>query len=141
MKGLVFDIWTAGIDWKLPGNGGPECAAYLSPQRKILEFLIGTTLAMISLFFGWQLHSKPSALKFISVKHLRGTSLVSGFLLISMILTYLLEISYKLYTFQAVFIFNPCHCLCVVQMFILFSLHRSIQLEQVPNVFVIYLFR
>ena len=53
MWNVIFDVWTTGIDFDLPGNGGPACARYLSPQRRILEFLLGTTLALVALFLGW----------------------------------------------------------------------------------------
>lgn len=134
-------VWTSGIDWKLPGNGGPECASYLSPQRKILEFLLGTTLAMIALLFGWKLHSPPSPLKILSIKQAKQTLCVSRILLIAMSLTYLLEIGYKIYTYQAVFILNPCHCLCFIQIVILYALCNAISYDRPPNVFILYLFR
>jgi len=67
--------------------------------------------------------------------------LVTKSLLISMTLTYLTEIGYKFYTNQAVFIFNPCHCLCVVQIVILYSFISAINRDQVPSDSIIYLFR
>ena len=134
-------VWTTGIDWNLPGNGGPECAAYLSPQRKILEFLLGTTVAMISLFFGWRLHSPPSPSKIMSIKHTKQTSFVSRILLIAMILTYLVEISYKFYTYQAVFILNPCHCLCIIQIVVLSALCNAISHDRPPSMMITYTFR
>ena len=141
MWNVIFDVWTTGIDFDLPGNGGPACAKYLSPQRRILEFLLGTTLALMALFVGWRLHSKPSTLKMLPLRQSRRVLLVTKFLLISMILTYLVEIGYKFYTNQAVFIFNPCHCLCVVQIVILYSLISAIKRDQEPSNSIVYLFR
>ena len=141
MWNVIFDVWTTGIDFDLPGNGGPACAKYLSPQRRILEFLLGTTLALMALFVGWRLHSKPSTLKMMPLRQSRRVLLVTKFLLISMILTYLVEIGYKFYTNQAVFIFNPCHCLCVVQIVILYSLISAIKRDQEPSNSIVYLFR
>ena len=141
MWNVIFDVWTTGIDFDLPGNGGPACARYLSPQRRILEFLLGTTLALVALFLGWRLHSKPLPLKMVPLRHSRRIMLVTKSLLISMTLTYLTEIGYKFYTNQAVFIFNPCHCLCVVQIVILYSFISAINRDQVPSDSIIYLFR
>ena len=36
----------------ITGNGGPECAKFSSPQRQVLEFIAGITLALISLLIG-----------------------------------------------------------------------------------------
>jgi len=141
MWNVIFDVWTTGIDFDLPGNGGPACARYLSPQRRILEFLLGTTLALVALFLGWRLHSKPLPLKMVPLRHSRRIMLVTKSLLGSMTLTYLIEIGYKFYTKQAVFIFNPCHCLCVVQIVILYSFISAINRDQVPSDSIIYLFR
>ena len=102
------------------GNGGPNCAKFSSPQRQVLEFIAGTTLALISLLVGISLHSYPSPihLPFTKVSTLKLK--ITYLLLVSMSVTYLAEAGYKIYTYQAIFIANPCHCLCLVQIFILY---------------------
>ena len=129
------EVWSSGIDWSLPGNGGPECAAYLSPKRKTYEFIAGMTLAVASLIVGAFLHERP---KYGPIKTNVGMTYL---LLVSMAFTYLAEIGYKFYTNQAIFIFNPCHCLCVVQMFILHRLCQVVQQRKEVDATLIYTFR
>ena len=126
------------------GNGGPNCAKFSSPQRQVLEFIAGTTLALISLLVGISLHSYPSPihLPFTKVSTLKLK--ITYLLLVSMSVTYLAEAGYKIYTYQAIFIANPCHCLCLVQMFILYRWYN----QQVnngnskePDMMLIYTFR
>lgn len=140
----IQDVWTSGIDWDLPGNGGPNCAKFSSPQRQVLEFIAGTTLALISLLVGISLHSYPSPihLPFTKVSTLKLK--ITYLLLVSMSVTYLAEAGYKIYTYQAIFIANPCHCLCLVQIFILYRWYN----QQVnngnskePDLMLIYTFR
>merc|ERR1711935_328633 len=119
-KMWIQGIWTSGIDWNLPGNGGPDCAKYSSPQRQVLEFIGGTTLALISLLIGSCLHTSPSPIRQDSTKIPSYKLKITYLLLISMSITYLAEAGYKIYTHQAIFIANPCHCLCLVQIFILY---------------------
>jgi len=147
---LLSEIWTGGIDWNLPGNGGPDCAAFLSPQRQVLEFVIGMTVALIALLIGSNLHSKPEPNRYrsstsqssskTSFSIYNNAKVILG-ILISLTITYLVEISYKLYTYQAIFIVNPCHCLCLVQMYILYQLYQVIQNNQELNKPLIYSFR
>ena len=126
------------------GNGGPNCAKFSSPQRQVLEFIAGTTLALISLLVGISLHSYPSPihLPFTKVSTLKLK--ITYLLLVSMSVTYLAEAGYKIYTYQAIFIANPCHCLCLVQIFILYRWYN----QQVnngnskePDLMLIYTFR
>ncbi len=134
----LSEVWASGIDWKLPGNGGPECAAYLSPQRKVLEFITGVTLSLISLLVGTMLHQRPSPIQNATHKSFKHSTKVTNCLLVAMALTYLMEIGYKFYSHQAIFVFNPCHCLCLVQMFIL---HRLKHPRNEPDLTLIYTFR
>ena len=137
----VLDIWTKGIDFNLPGNGGPACVQYLSPQRRILEFLLGTTLSLVTLFLGWRLHSRPLPLERVPLKYSRQIVLVTKSLLAAIFATYIVEVGYKFYSSQAIFIFNPCHCLCVAQIVILRSFIRAIDRDKVSSQPIIYLFR
>ena len=44
-----MEVFVKGIDFSLPGNGGPECAKYLSAPRQVIEFLAGVTVSLSSL--------------------------------------------------------------------------------------------
>lgn len=128
-------VWSGGIDWDLAGNGGPQCASYLSPTRQVLEFLCAIALSLICLFLGIYLHYKPGLL----MPKLKSNTKATYALLISMTATYILEVGYKIYTRQAIFVFNPCHCICLVQMYILYRL--CLEEGQEPRLSTIYIFR
>lgn len=140
LKMWLGKVWSEGIDWSLPGNGGPECAAYLSPQRQVFEFITGITLALIALLTGASLHQGPSLnLPSLSSKTQKNGLAIPYTLLVLMTATYVAEVGYKIYSHQAIFIFNPCHCLCLVQMFILYRLCRASQSNQ--DLALVYTFR
>ena len=40
MSNLFFDIFTSGIDFSLPGNGGPECLAHTSYTERAVESVL-----------------------------------------------------------------------------------------------------
>ena len=40
----------AGIDFTLAGNGGPECASYLSPMHRVVETLVVLSASVIEIF-------------------------------------------------------------------------------------------
>ena len=134
----MMNIWVGGIDFDLPGNGGPQCATYLSPQRQVLEFILGTSLALLSLFLGSSIHQRPSIIRYQQQQHHKA---IANALLVSMTVTYLLEISYKFYTHQAIFIFQPCHVFCLVEIFILYKYLRVIQDGTEAPKALIYTFR
>ena len=39
----------AGIDFSLAGNGGPDCAKYLSPKHRIVETLLVLSASIIEI--------------------------------------------------------------------------------------------
>jgi len=135
------DVFVGGIDFDLPGNGGPQCAAYLTPQRQVLEFICGTILALTCLLLGINIHRNPNPDRYVRSKSTHLVKIFADGLLISLALTYLLEIGYKFYTHQAIFIFNPCHCLCLVEMFILYQLSKAIQGKEELTNKLLYTFR
>jgi hypothetical protein len=139
-----LDVWTKGIDWGLPGNGGPDCLTYLSAHRQIMEFFAGLFISLMAAFIGYRLHTQPSQIRIShDVDKLKSMKKWSDTLCVLMSITYLLEIGYKVFTNQAVFIFSPCHCLCLVQMFILRQLSKSIcdGMDQDDNNILSYSFR
>lgn len=116
---VFLSYCTSGIDFELPGNGGPDCAAFLSNPRRIYESLIAMAICSLSLLLGWKLHTPPpSELGFDSPNPYVYTP-TRIFLLLAMTFTYAMELCYKFATSQAVFIVNPCHMLCVIHILLL----------------------
>ncbi len=146
---IASDVWTAGIDFSLPGNGGPACSGYLSSQRKVGETLVGLLLSAFGLHLGFKLlsapPSPPSPPSPTSKTRQTSTSASSktcaDVLFWAMLITYLVELGYKFYTYQAIFSLNPCHCLCVVQLYILSGVSKCLKNNQDPNPALLYVFR
>ena len=127
-------------------NGGPECAKFSSPQRQVLEFIAGISIALISLLIGINLHSCPSPIRqqplCINASSVLKHKTTAFLLMISLSVTYMVEFGYKIYTHQAIFITQPCHCLCLVQMFVLYRWLRQVNdNSKNPDLVLIYTFR
>lgn len=50
----LMDILTGGIDFDLPGNGGPQCERFTEPQQRIIESAYGLSCSCLAIFIGWK---------------------------------------------------------------------------------------
>ena len=108
------DLFAKGVDFELAGNGGPECFDYLSETQRIYETFLGLTIIVLALGLGQKLHTGKS------VQSKSWTpSIIRRILSVSMSFCIGMEFTYKLCTQQLLFIINPCHCLCFLQIVIL----------------------
>ena len=108
------DLFAKGVDFELAGNGGPECYDYLSETQRIYETFLGLTIIVLALGLGQKLHVSKS------VQSKSWTpSIIRRILSVSMSFCIGMEFTYKLCTQQLLFIINPCHCLCFLQILIL----------------------
>jgi len=117
--------WTyAGVDPKLPGNGGPECLEFISPSQKLIETVFFVTVAVFAICYAWP-RLNVSECKSVSV---HSSAAVDGVgrrvMLLVMCITFGVEIGFKLATRQLIWILNPCHlvtmmqvCVCVCSLF------------------------
>jgi hypothetical protein len=109
--------WTySGIDFSMPGNGGEECANFLSKQQLIIESVVVVLYAVVcELYYPWRIsvsNHKPN----LELRERFGRKL----LLAALCLIWGIEIGYKLSTRSLIFILNPCHFLTVLQVRVLF---------------------
>lgn len=121
LSSVALDYCCSGIDFSLAGNGGPDCADYVDPYRRNVEILLGLSVSILALLFGFWLKT-PVAFDKIKTNQ-NPTSHHSSarlFFLCALAFTYGLELCYKLCTRQLVFILNPCHMLCLLQLWLLF---------------------
>ena len=127
-----WSIFTGGIDFDLPGNGGPECLKYLTWKQRILETLLGLGLTLLAYWLG---HSGPKLVPKKGGQHWQMSKWRLAFLA-SLAICFGMELTYKLATKQLIFILNPCHMLCLLQLWIL-GLNPHTKLAQ--NLFKIML--
>jgi len=132
MSNLLLDIFASGIDFNLPGNGGPDCLAHTSYSGRALESTVSVLTFATAIIAGFKGLVKPtishSAEKWKS-------SLVRVWLLYSMLITWVAEVGYKVVTKQFIFVVNPCHVLCMIHIYLLSNIHSQFIL------FKTYLFR
>ena len=112
----MFEWSYSGVDFSLYGNGGDECANYLTKTRLIVESALIVTLSIIfELYYPWTRsvsNYKPN----LELRERFGRKL----LLAGLCLIWGIEIGYKLSTRQLLFLFNPCHVVTFIQVTIYF---------------------
>ena len=111
----------------------------MTPSSQFIHF----TKLLFLFLIGVCLHTSPSPIRQDSSKIPSYKLKITYLLLISLSLTYLVEVGYKIYTHQAIFIANPCHCLCLVQIFILYRWLKQVDcnIGSEPDLVLIYTFR
>jgi len=107
--------WTyAGVDPKLPGNGGPECLEFLSPSQKLIETVFYVTVGVFAVSYAWP-RLNVSECKNVSVLGSSVDSVGRRLMLLVMCITFGVEIGFKLATRQLIWILNPCHLVTMMQ--------------------------
>lgn len=140
MSNLLLDILASGIDFNLPGNGGPECLSHTSVSNRALESIVAIMTCTTTLIAGLKGHMRPSITNKANDIWKSGQgSIFRMWLLYSMLITWVTEAGYKLITRQFIFVVNPCHLLCLVHLYLLSSFHSQYLIFK-TYVFRIHLF-
>lgn|ERR1711953_153350 len=112
-----------GIDFSVPGEGGPACTHFLSPHRRLTESLLFGLLGLLVTVQAWRRVRLEGNNNQESVGR-GGESHHPGArqsLLVVLAVTFGLEVGFKLSTGQVLWLLNPCHVLTVVQLYLLAS--------------------
>ena len=107
----ITDVLYGGVDFTLPGNGGKECAAFLSSKQRVLETVI---YELFTCFVLWQMLGKVSVPEKLPA-YREGTGIGKRLLLVVHCLIFGIEIGFKFATKQVIFLLNPCHVLTAIQ--------------------------
>ena len=59
VSAILLDYSLSGINFSLAGNGGPDCASYISVQRRTYEAILALACCALAGFIGWKIHSPP----------------------------------------------------------------------------------
>uniref|UniRef100_UPI00398E5E89 transmembrane protein 164-like n=1 Tax=Pristiophorus japonicus TaxID=55135 RepID=UPI00398E5E89 len=117
--GRLLDTLYGGVDPNISGNGGQQCAAFLSVRQRALEtaFMIGVSALQIAVAYrriqgGLRLAGRVSP-------HERQEALGKNLLQAALCLTFGLEIGFKCATKTLIYLLNPCHMLTGLQIFLL----------------------
>ncbi|KAL4631182.1 transmembrane protein 164-like isoform X1 [Arapaima gigas] len=117
----LVDWLYGGVDPSFEGNGGPQCAAFLTAEQRVAESLV------ISLIFSCQV---ALALRRIDVsRDYREACRMEvrrpqdgvgrSVLLVLLCLTFGVEVGFKFATKTLIYLLNPCHVVTMIQIFLL----------------------
>ncbi len=115
----LLNYSVSGINFSLPGNGGPDCLHYISGSRRVLEDFMAIVISLSSIALGVLRHRAPKRPDAIPLPLEESHGALRMSLLVAMIIVYTFEAGYKLATRQMIFLLNPCHQLCVIQIVLL----------------------
>ncbi|XP_076807701.1 transmembrane protein 164-like [Clavelina lepadiformis] len=148
-----------GINFTFEGNGGPECAAYLSPFHRVVETLIVLTASVIEIVWAYKRISSTDKSRLTpvgrDVVRMSDVQQVNGklkstysshtersdfkmFLLVLVTVVFGIEIGYKFATDSLIYLLNPCHILTFSLIYLL-AVNENKPSKKVTGVFRVHL--
>ena len=115
-----------GVDYSIPGNGGPDCYNSISIKQRVVETCVYTV--GILLLFGppvypffkkWRAQQPVSDKDDCAKSKGYQPSITQKFLLVILCVVFGVEFGYKIATQRYIYLLNPCHVLTIVQIYLL----------------------
>lgn len=114
----LMDWMYGGVDPSFEGNGGPECAAFLPWEQRLLESLVFTTMGILEIVVSLQKVRRSTAREaadLLAQSRLKEESWGRNLLLVTLCLTFGLEVGFKFASRTVIYLLNPCHVVTMMQ--------------------------
>lgn len=113
----LLDWMYGGVDPMFEGNGGPECAAFLSPRQRIFETLIIVFFSILEVVVAIKKLNVPKEVRDVGKDGRRSKEDTWGknLLLVALCMTFGVEVGFKFATKTVIYLLNPCHVVTMVQ--------------------------
>ncbi|XP_067232659.1 transmembrane protein 164 isoform X2 [Chanodichthys erythropterus] len=117
----LLDWIYGGVDPMFEGNGGPECAAFLSPRQRVFETLIIVVFSILEVVVAIKKLHVPKEVRDVGKDGRRSKedSWGKNLLLVALCMTFGVEVGFKFATKTVIYLLNPCHVVTMVQIFLL----------------------
>ncbi|CAL1569194.1 unnamed protein product [Knipowitschia caucasica] len=117
----LLDWIYGGVDPKFEGNGGPECAAFLSSQQRIIETFLVVVISIVEIGVALKKIRMSNDLKVVGKEciKVKEDSMGKNLLLVALCMTFGIEVGFKFATKTVIYLLNPCHVVTMIQIFLL----------------------
>lgn len=112
----LLDWIYGGVDPKFEGNGGSECAAFITRQQRFNESMVIVLLSIAEVVLALKKIDFSKEHKEIKYgRNNKEDSLGKNLLLVALCMTFGVEVGFKFATKTVIYLLNPCHVVTMVQ--------------------------